>query len=287
MNIIIETGDSEVVKKFMKTRVVTAVGIILFVIGIIFVHDRALGVAMFFLSLMAVREYIKCFEKTTCKPIKVVLYMSTLGMLPLTFMDNINVSGRVVALLIYCFIVLLASVAVIKNIKYGIIDVAVTLFGMFYIPFLFSFITLTRLMQNGIYYIWIIFIGSSATDTCAYFVGVLFGKNKLIPNVSPKKTIEGSIGGIVGTIVIMSVYGKYLMNMNVIDVPVIHFVVLGFVTSIVSQVGDLFASTIKRFVGVKDYSNILPGHGGILDRFDSIMFIAPMIYFYIKLVGGV
>ena len=216
-----------------------------------------------------------------------ILYMSTLALLPLAIMDSMRVVSVWLIFLPYCLIILLALVAVLRSVEYNLIDIAITMFGVVYIPFLFSFITLTRLLQNGIYYIWIIFIGSCATDTFAYFVWMFLGKNKLLPNVSPKKTIEGSIGGIVGTVVVMILYGKYLVDIGVVNVPLIHFVALGFVTSVVAQIGDLFASTIKRFVGVKDYGSVLPGHGGILDRFDSIMFIAPMIYFYIKLVGGI
>lgn len=284
---MIETEDSEGVKKFMKTRVITALVIILFLVGVILVDSRALGVVMFFVSVIATYEYIKCFENTTLNPVKVILYISTLALLPLAFIGKTNVSGILVACLMYCIIILLAMVAVLKNKKYTFIDVAVTMFGVFYIPFLFSFVTLTRLLQNGIYYIWIIFICSCATDTCAYFIGIFFGKNKLLPNVSLQKTIEGSIGGIVGTVVIMVLYGKYLLGIDVMNISLWHFAILGFVTSVVAQIGDLFASSIKRFVGIKDYGSILPGHGGILDRFDSIMLIAPMIYFYIKLVGGV
>ena len=143
---------------------------------------------------------------------------------------------------------------------------------------LIDFIILT--MDNfdmGKIYVWLIFIIAFATDTCAYFVGYAFGKHKLIPKVSPKKTIEGSIGGILGSTLICLAFGYYFN----IDLKVI--VILGFLGSIVAQVGDLFASSIKRYVGIKDYGKLIPGHGGILDRFDSVILVAPFVYSIINL----
>ena len=115
------------------------------------------------------------------------------------------------------------------------------------------------------------------SDTCAYFAGYAFGKHKLIPKVSPKKTIEGSIGGILGSTLICLAFGYYFN----IDLKVI--VILGFLGSIVAQVGDLFASSVKRYVGIKDYGKLIPGHGGILDRFDSVILVAPFVYSIINL----
>ena len=143
---------------------------------------------------------------------------------------------------------------------------------------LIDFIILT--MDNfdmGKIYVWLIFIIAFATDTCAYFTGYAFGKHKLIPKVSPKKTIEGSIGGILGSTLICLAFGYYFN----IDLKVI--VILGFLGSIVAQVGDLFASSIKRYVGIKDYGKLIPGHGGILDRFDSVILVAPFVYSIINL----
>ena len=129
----------------------------------------------------------------------------------------------------------------------------------------------------GKIYVWLIFIIAFATDTCAYFAGYAFGKHKLIPKVSPKKTIEGSIGGILGSTLICLAFGYYFN----IDLKVI--VILGFLGSIVAQVGDLFASSVKRYVGIKDYGKLIPGHGGILDRFDSVILVAPFVYSIINL----
>ena len=113
------------------------------------------------------------------------------------------------------------------------------------------------------------------TDTFAYFTGYLFGKHKLIPKVSPKKTVEGSIGGIIGSTVGCIIFG-YLFNLDMTAM-----VIIGSIGSIVAQFGDLFASSIKRYVGIKDYGKLIPGHGGVLDRFDSVILVAPFVYYAI------
>jgi len=127
----------------------------------------------------------------------------------------------------------------------------------------------------GSTYVWLIFVISFATDTFAYFTGYLFGKNKLIPKISPKKTIEGSIGGILGS-TISCILFAYIFKLQILPL-----VVIGSLGSIVAQFGDLFASSIKRYVGIKDYGKLIPGHGGILDRFDSVILVAPFVYYAI------
>ena len=271
----------------MKTRIITATVAVSLLIGVLLADAKVLGVLMFLLSVVAMHEFIECFKNTNYKPIKSVMYVSTLGLIMVLLKDYIQCNIISLACVLYLLIIVLSFPLVFRNDKYNISDIAITIFGILYIPFLFSFLTLTRDLDNGVYYIWIIFIGACVTDTFAYFVGCGIGRHKLAPRVSPKKTIEGAVGGILGTVVVMFLYGVYLnSHVNTINISILHFIILGLVTSVVAQLGDLFASSIKRYVNVKDYGKILPGHGGILDRFDSIMFIAPIVYLYLKLVGG-
>ena len=272
----------------MKTRIITAIFAISALVCVILAGDKIFGGVIFLLSIIAMREFLNCFKDTNYKPIKSVSYISTLWLLILLLRKYLTIDLASIGVILYIIIIALSLPIIFKSDKYNIGDIAVTLFGILYIPFLFSFLTLTRGLENGIYYIWMIFIGASVTDTFAYFVGCSIGKHKLAPKVSPKKTIEGAIGGVVGTVGVMSLYGLYLNSyIKAINIPMVHFVVIGLITAIVSQLGDLGASSIKRYVNIKDYGFILPGHGGILDRFDSIMFIAPIIYFYFKLLGGI
>jgi len=142
-------------------------------------------------------------------------------------------------------------------------------------------IVTTRQLEAGNLYIFLIFIGAFATDTCAYFVGVLFGKHKLCPKISPKKTIEGAIGGEIGTVILMLAFGYVAGNVANVNVNYLSLGILGVLSGLFSQLGDLTASIIKRQYGVKDYGNLLPGHGGIMDRIDSIVLMAPLVYYFV------
>ncbi len=152
-------------------------------------------------------------------------------------------------------------------------------FALLYCPVMISFVYQTRQMEQGIYIVWLIFIASWISDTCAYLVGVTIGKHKYLPKLSPKKSIEGSIGGIVGAALVGGLYGylvveKVMPGQNITWI----FALIGGVGSVISQIGDLVASAIKRNYEIKDYGRIIPGHGGIMDRFDSVIVTAPIIY---------
>lgn len=264
----------------MKTRIVSAlVGLILLAVVMIF-SEQILPLAVFLLSLIGVYEYYHAISKAGYKPVKIIGYISCLVLLIIGYCDILN--GKYLSFAIFIMLAILMSLVVFKNSIYNIVDISVTVFGVIYVVYLFSFILMTRNLENGGYYIWLIFIGAWSTDTFAYFTGVAFGKRKLIESISPKKTIEGSIGGIIGCVLVTVLFGLYL-NRFLAVVPIYHFILIGILCGIISQVGDLSASAIKRFVNIKDYGNIMPGHGGVLDRVDSILFVAPVIYFYISI----
>lgn len=160
-----------------------------------------------------------------------------------------------------------------------------TYFSFIYAPVLFSFIYLTRELEYGEYFVWVIFISSWISDTCAYCVGMLLGKHKLAPVLSPKKSIEGAIGGILGSALFGALFGYFLVESVIATKQVTWvFALIGAVGSVVSQIGDLAASAIKRNYNIKDYGKLIPGHGGIMDRFDSVLVTAPMVYFLFALL---
>ena len=150
-----------------------------------------------------------------------------------------------------------------------------------YVVLFFSYLILIRNNINGEYYIWIPIIVAWLSDTMAYTFGLLFGKHKLIPEVSPKKTVEGAIGGVFGGVLFMLIYSLVCAYGFSKDINFVSMILLGASGAILSQFGDLAASWIKRESGIKDYGNLLPGHGGILDRFDSVLAIAPFVYYFI------
>lgn len=174
---------------------------------------------------------------------------------------------------------------VIQFPKYKIEQVALAVFSLVYAPVMFSFLYRTRCLPYGEYVVWLILICSWGCDTCAYVVGMLIGKHKAFPVLSPKKSWEGCVGGVLGTMLLGFLYSYFVINPVVEErsVNLIMTVICG-VGAVISQLGDLAASAIKRNHGIKDYGKLIPGHGGIMDRFDSVIVTAPMVYFMVFLL---
>lgn len=158
-------------------------------------------------------------------------------------------------------------------------QITMLFFGIIYVTVMLSFVFKVRFVENGILLVWLIYIGAWGSDTCAYCVGKLIGKHKMPSELSPNKTIEGCLGGIAGAALIGFIFAAVFYNDRNVwwQLPVI-----GAVSSVISQIGDLAASAIKRNHNIKDYGKLIPGHGGILDRFDSIIFTAPVVYYLIR-----
>lgn len=171
--------------------------------------------------------------------------------------------------------------------KHTIRQMTPAVFGMIYVALSLSFLYYIRELPNGIFLVWLAYISALVCDTCAYFSGSWFGKHKLTPKLSPKKTIEGAIGGIFGATVAGGLMGWLfyaLTDCNLFVIPL--FCIICLVGSVVSMCGDLTASAIKRNSEIKDFGKLIPGHGGVLDRFDSVIFTAPMVYFLVVLFIG-
>jgi len=184
---------------------------------------------------------------------------------------------------LFCPIIYLIVLFAIYVFNYGKItvsDVMKYLFVYIYIAVFLGFVAVIRdCMPQGRYLTWLALIPSIASDTFAYFIGSAFGKHKLAPVVSPKKSIEGSIGGLLGGALCTGLYGLFVSSrISVLPGFVLACVVIGLINGGISQIGDLSASAIKRESGIKDYGNIIPGHGGALDRIDSVIYIAPIVY---------
>ncbi len=169
---------------------------------------------------------------------------------------------------------------VVKFPKYKAEQAMANVFNFLYAPLMLSFIFLTRELQYGELTIWLILISSWGSDTCAYVVGMLFGKKRPFPELSPKKSLEGCIGGVLGSGILGALYGYFVVESAVADQTITWILaVICMVGAVISQIGDLAASAIKRNFGIKDYGKLIPGHGGIMDRFDSMIVIAPCVYF--------
>lgn len=231
------------------------------------------------LSAFGLYEFYNALKQKELNPIGVVGYI----LLIMFYITNNNFEILMFLVIIATFILL--CVPIIDQ-KYTFIDVAITLLGFIYVVVLFSFITIVNGKVGGNYLVWLIFIGSWLADTSAYYAGKYLGKRKLCPKISPKKTIEGSIGGFFGSTIGCGIFG-IIVSSFVPQVAIIHYFLIGALCGIMGQFGDLVASSVKRHVGIKDYSNLIPGHGGILDRFDSILFNATVVFYYLTFIVGI
>lgn len=236
-----------------------------------------LKLSVLFLSLGGMYEFYKVTKIKGYKPIESVGYILCIGY-------NIYISiglDMKIAVGVFLLVVFLLMIVPVLNTEINFIDIALTILPCFYVAVFFSFILLIGMMDNGRYLLWLIFISSWGCDTLAYYFGRAFGKHKISPKVSPKKTAEGSLGGLLGSVIGCTVYG-FIISKYGVNIALYHYVIMGILGGIFGQFGDLVASSIKRNVGVKDYSNLIPGHGGILDRFDSILFVAVVVFYYLS-----
>ncbi len=184
------------------------------------------------------------------------------------------------------FLLVLLAAYVFTFPKLNVREVVFSFYGFFYVGVMLSFLYLTRSLDNGIFIVWLVYTSSWLCDVFAYFTGMLLGKHKLCPQLSPKKSVEGAVGGIVIPAIIAGVYGYMIRGYYAPGFPVIPaFALITAIGAAASQLGDLSASAIKRNHDIKDYGKLIPGHGGILDRFDSMIFTAPMICFVAIIVS--
>lgn len=215
--------------------------------------------------------------------------LGVLGYLFSVFYYLILFAGNVPMLLplFMLFLLLLLTFYVLKYPFYRIHEVAAAFFGFFYVSVLLSYIFQTREMPHGRYIVWLIFLCSWGCDTCAYCVGMLFGKHKMSPVLSPKKSVEGAVGGVVGTMILTGIFlTVFRMPMHLHRWDIIALVLVSGVGALLSMIGDLAASAIKRNYEIKDYGRLIPGHGGILDRFDSMIVVAPLVYYFAEVIVG-
>lgn len=188
--------------------------------------------------------------------------------------------------LIIAFLVVLMGVYVFSFPAFRSEQVTTVFFGFFYVAVMLSYVYQTRVFTDGGIIVWLIFLSSWGCDTCAYCAGMLFGKHKMAPKLSPKKSVEGGVGGVLGAALLGALFAAAANGFSGASVNPLHYALICGVGGMISQVGDLAASAIKRNYEIKDYGKLIPGHGGVLDRFDSVIFTAPVIYYLASFLAG-
>lgn len=263
-------------------RVISAVILVLLLLISINAGGVIFKICVLTITGIALYEYINVYKTTNNKVIQGLLIFGYIVDIYIIFLNKTEFLLPMIYL-----IVLLSMALPIFIRKYNVISSAITIVGYVYIINFFTLLAFIRGLENGKILVLLPFVIAWLSDTFAYYVGRYLGKSrftrKLCPEISPKKTVIGFYGGIAGSVFGVLLWANFLIK---IDSPWYELILFGIVAGIISQIGDLVASLIKRFIGVKDYGNIIPGHGGILDRFDSILFITPIVYYYIKLFLG-
>ena len=259
-----------------KTRLLS--GIVLVILALVFIitgNDLLLAVTGI-ISLIGLYELYRVFKiEKSCAGVvgglaTIVYYCN----LKFQFIPDMM-------LFVIALLVVLMFVYVFSYPKYHTEQMLAAFFGVFYVSVMLSYVYQTRMLPGGAYIVWLIFLCSWGCDTCAYCVGMLIGKHKMAPVLSPKKSIEGAVGGVVGAALLGVIYAAATQG------KMAEYALICGVGALISMVGDLAASAIKRNQNIKDYGKLIPGPGGILDRFDSVIITAPVIYYLAKMILGI
>ncbi|MGN0159517.1 MAG: phosphatidate cytidylyltransferase [Brotaphodocola sp.] len=257
-------------KRLMSGIILVILAIIVLCRGGVFLYA-----SMLLISLIGMFELYRVL-KIEKKALGVVGYLTAVAYYMLVWFEG----QHYVTLMAIAALMVLMTLYVFTFPKYKTEEVSIAFFGIFYVAVMLSYLYQVRAMTDGIYLVWLIVISSWGCDTCAYCTGMLLGKHKLVPVLSPKKTVEGAVGGAVGSLLLGLLFAfLFGAHLSELGNPYVTCGGSCFIAALISQVGDLAASAIKRNHQIKDYGNLIPGHGGILDRFDSVLFTAPAIYF--------
>ena len=260
-------------------------GFPLVVIILTFANKYIVDICLAGIALLAMQEYFNAVQKD-CKPVRWLGYVSCIFIALIHIIPervSSEITGKIMLLLIPTLMLISFLQVIITNMKTNFKDIAYTVFGIIYIITSITFVALIRGLENGVVLVWFAIIAAWGTDTFAYIVGKRFGKHKF-SQVSPKKSIEGCIAGILGAVIISVIYTFAMNSIFEFEFSYLYITIITIILSIIGQVGDFAASSIKRYVNVKDYSNLIPGHGGMLDRIDSLIFLAPFAYIFFTIM---
>ncbi len=258
-----------------KTRLISGIVLVVLVVGVLYLGGYVTAGAMLLLSLGGTFELLRIY-KLHKSAVGITTYIATVMYYGLLIFDK----SHFVMPLIILFVLTLLGIYVTTYPKFTDKDVMAAVLSFMYVTIMLSYMYLIRDMNHGGALVVMVFVCSWVNDTCAYCVGVTLGKHKMTPKLSPKKSVEGLVGGIAGSAAVGAIYGVFFNNhVSTLDNAPIIFAVIGALGAMVAVIGDLAASAIKRNNDIKDYGKLIPGHGGILDRFDSIIFTAPIIYY--------
>ena len=254
----------------------------LFAVILIFGNSFVVDIFVSIVAIMSLHEFYKAFKKRA-NPIQWVGYVTALIICFMPLIPGEYILPGITLLILMNILVLFAQI-IVTNGKYNTTDIAISLFGVCYIVFFLMFVPLIReQLQNGHILIWYVFFAAWGTDVFAFLIGSRIGKHKFT-DISPNKSIEGCIAGIIGALITCLLYTYICNSAWNLEIDYIFISITAIFLSVISQIGDLAASSVKRHCEIKDFSNLIPGHGGLLDRIDSVIFILPFAYFLLSVI---
>lgn len=266
----------------MLKRIVVALILVPVLLGVVLFAPKIVA-ALFVAVFSAIAAYELLFGTGLVREPRLLAY--TMIMASLTAIWSYFGCSNIVAVLgVLVFYILLFSELMLSRLKVPFSKVGMCMVAGIVVPYLFSALIRILCLENGRYFIMVPFVAAFMSDTGAYFVGVTMGKHKLCPTISPKKTVEGLVGGFIAAALSMVIYGLILQFAFDLTVNYLIVIVYGLVGSLCAVFGDLSFSVVKRQTGIKDYGDLFPGHGGILDRFDSVIVVAPLIEVLLRLI---
>ena len=259
-----------------KTRLISGIVLVAIAIALIWAGGDVLLIGILAISLIGMMELNRVFQMEK-SPLAIAAYLAAICYFADLRLKLLPES----MLLLILFMIVLMFIYVFAYPTYRAKQVMAAFFGLFYVAIMLSFVYRIRELEHGFYLTFLIFLCSWGCDTCAYCVGVLFGRHKMSPKLSPKKSIEGAVGGVAGAALLTALYAFiFRSGLGLTSgVQIAALAAIAAVGGLISMVGDLTASAIKRNYDIKDYGTLIPGHGGILDRFDSMIITAPIIYY--------
>ncbi len=260
-------------------------GFPLVVIILTFGNKYVVDIFLAIIACISMQEYMNAISKDA-KPIRWLGYISCIFIAFIHIIPQYipePILNNIIILAIPILLLVLFTTIVATNMRINFKDVSYTLFGIVYIVTCIAFIAKIRGLEHGNWLVWFAIIAAWASDTFAYFIGKRFGKHKF-SKVSPKKSVEGCIAGVIGAVIVALIYTYAVNEITSLNFSYIYITIITAILSIIGQIGDFAASSIKRYVDVKDYSNLIPGHGGMLDRIDSLMFLSPFAYVFLTII---
>lgn len=263
-----------------KTRLLSGIILVIVLIGTVGYGGYLLPAVLAGLSLIGLGELYKIVGVS--KNLGIAGYLAAAGYYVLLL------TGKTAYMtpLFILFLIVLMGGYVFTFPAFRSEQVMTVFFGFFYVAVMLSYVYQTRILEDGGVIVWLIFLSSWGCDTCAYCAGMLLGKHKMAPKLSPKKSVEGGIGGIIGAALLGALFAVLMNRFADASADPFSYALICGAGGAISQVGDLAASAIKRNYDIKDYGKLIPGHGGVLDRFDSVIFTAPVIYYLATLLAG-